>query len=67
MILRELLVHELDLTQEEIDQHIPDILDILLKDKPTSVSRTRVPESLNHLFQKSHIDELIRKYYIGKL
>ena len=65
MILRELLVHELDLTQEEIDQHIPDILDILLKDKPTSVSR--VPESLNHLFQKSHIDELIRKYYIGKL
>jgi hypothetical protein len=60
-----LLAEELHVTEEEIQKHIPDILGVVLRDLPESVSRQTVPDELKHLFTVENIRKIVAEHYKG--
>jgi len=60
-----LLAEELHITEAEINKHIPDILNVVLRDLTESVSRTKVPTELQHLFTVESIRRITAEYYKG--
>jgi hypothetical protein len=62
---RVLLVDELSITEEEIQKNIPNILQVILKNLPESISRQSVPPELQHLFTLENIRKIVSELYKG--